>query len=63
MSIEIRGLSKHYGATRAADGIDLVLDDSVQVLALIGPSGGGKSTLLRLLGGLETPDAGTIRID
>jgi polar amino acid transport system ATP-binding protein len=63
MSIEIRGLAKHYGATRAADGIDLALDDSVKVLALIGPSGGGKSTLLRLLGGLETPDAGTIRID
>ena len=63
MSIEIRGLTKHYGATRAADGIDLALDDSVKVLALIGPSGGGKSTLLRLLGGLETPDAGTIRID
>ncbi len=62
MSIEIQGLTKHYGATRAADGIDLVLDDSVKVLALIGPSGGGKSTLLRL-GGLETPDAGTIRID
>ncbi len=63
MSIEIRGLPKPSGATRAADGIDLVLDDSVKVLALIGPSGGGKSTLLRLLGGLETPDSGTIRID
>jgi polar amino acid transport system ATP-binding protein len=63
MSIEIRGLTKHYGATRAADGIDLVLGDSVQVLALIGPSGGGKSTLLRLVGGLERPDEGAIRID
>lgn len=63
MSIEIQGLAKHYGATRAADGIDLALDDSVKVLALIGPSGGGKSTLLRLLGGLEIPDAGRIRID
>ncbi|PAW63056.1 MAG: glutamine ABC transporter ATP-binding protein [Verrucomicrobiia bacterium Tous-C2TDCM] len=63
MSIEIRGLTKHYGTTRAADGIDLVLGDSVQVLALIGPSGGGKSTLLRLVGGLERPEEGTIRID
>jgi polar amino acid transport system ATP-binding protein len=63
MSIEIRGLTKLYGGTRAADGIDLALDDSVKVLALIGPSGGGKSTLLRLVGGLEIPDAGTIRID
>lgn len=63
MSIEIEGLTKHYGATRAVDGIDLALGDAAKVLALIGPSGGGKSTLLRLLGGLETPDAGSIRID
>lgn len=63
MSIEICGLTKHYGSTCAIDGIDLSLDDSVKVLALIGPSGGGKSTLLRLLGGLERPDSGTIRID
>ncbi len=63
MSIEIEGLTKHYGSTRAIDGIDLALGDAVKVLALIGPSGGGKSTLLRLLGGLETPDSGSVRID
>ena len=63
MSIEIRDLSKHYGTTRAIDGVSLILDDSVQVLALIGPSGGGKSTFLRLLGGLEIPTSGLIRID
>lgn len=63
MSIEIQHLSKHYGVTRAVDGVSLTLDDSVQVLALIGPSGGGKSTLLRLLGGLEIPTSGAIRID
>lgn len=63
MSIEIRGLTKHYGTTRAVDGIDLSLGEADRVLALVGPSGGGKSTLLRLLGGLERPDSGTIRID
>jgi polar amino acid transport system ATP-binding protein len=63
MSIELRGLTKHYGTTRAVDGVDLELGDSVKVLALVGPSGGGKSTLLRLLGGLERPDAGSVRID
>ncbi len=63
MSIETEGLTKRYGTTRAVDGIDLAFGDEVKVLAFIGPSGGGKSTLLRLLGGLETPDAGSIRID
>ncbi len=34
--------------------------DQVHTLALIGPSGGGKSTLLRIIAGLETPDSGTL---
>lgn len=63
MSIEIKDLSKHYGATKAVDGVSLLLDDSVQVLGLIGPSGGGKSTFLRLLGGLEIPTTGFVKID
>lgn len=63
MSIEINTLSKHYGTTKAVDDVSLTLDDSVQVLALIGPSGGGKSTFLRLLGGLEIPTSGSIRFD
>jgi polar amino acid transport system ATP-binding protein len=63
MSTEIIGLTKHYGSTRAVDGISLTLPDEVQVLVLIGPSGGGKSTLLRLLGGLEPPTAGVITMN
>lgn len=63
MSIEIRGLTKFYGTTPAVDGIDLSLDDTAKVLALVGPSGGGKSTLLRLIGGLEPPDSGSVCID
>lgn len=63
MSIETDHLVKVYGATRAADGITLRCDDKARVVVLIGPSGGGKSTLLRLLGGLEIPDSGAIRID
>lgn len=63
MSIETENLARIYGATRAVDGVDLRFADDTRVIVLIGPSGGGKSTLLRLLGGLEIPDAGSIRID
>ncbi len=62
MKLEVTGLKKCYGKTRAADGLSLSVG-SARVLVLIGPSGGGKSTLLRLLGGLETADEGTIEIN
>ena len=53
MSIETEQLTRVYDSARAVDGVSLSLPDEVRVLALIGPSGGGKSTFLRLLGGLE----------
>lgn len=62
MKLEVTGLIKCYGQTRAADALSLSVESS-RVLVLIGPSGGGKSTLLRMLGGLEVPDAGTIVIN
>ncbi|MEC5125788.1 amino acid ABC transporter ATP-binding protein [Verrucomicrobiales bacterium BCK34] len=63
MSIEINELSKRYGATQAVDSVTAKFGDDDQVVALIGPSGGGKSTLLRLLGGLESPDSGSVILD
>ena len=63
MSIETVQLARVYGSTRAVDEVDLRLGNDVRVLALIGPSGGGKSTFLRLLGGLESPTSGSVRID
>ena len=63
MRVSVSGVEKHYGATRALDGAEMELGDEVSVLALIGPSGGGKSTLLRVVGGLEVPDAGEVTID
>lgn len=60
MNIELRQISKLYGETQALYKLDLMVTDSVNVLVLIGPSGGGKSTLMRLLGGLESPDSGDL---
>jgi polar amino acid transport system ATP-binding protein len=62
MQLKITNLSKSYGAHRALDGLGLELDN-VHSLVLIGPSGGGKTTLLRVLAGLETPDAGEVELD
>ena len=59
MQLEIRGLTKRFGAMAALDGLDLSVD-ACGSLAVIGPSGGGKTTLLRILGGLEIPDSGTV---
>ncbi len=63
MNIELTALSRRYGATHALRDVTFSVAPGVRVLTLIGPSGGGKSTLLRLLGGLEVPDAGEIRFD
>lgn len=62
MKLEVHNLVKCYGATRALDGLTLPVA-SARVLVLIGPSGGGKSTLLRVLGGLETADEGSVAIN
>ncbi|MEE8519295.1 MAG: ABC transporter ATP-binding protein [Dehalococcoidia bacterium] len=55
------GLSKQYGETVAVDRMTLEVPQGALV-ALLGPSGGGKTTVLRLIAGFEVPDAGTIEI-
>lgn len=62
MNLEISNISKSYAEHLVLDEVSLTLDQ-VHSLVLIGPSGGGKSTLLRIIAGLEYPDAGTIRMD
>ncbi len=62
MRIELSQVSKSYGDSKALDRLSLQLE-ATSCLTLIGPSGGGKSTLLRLLAGLEHPDSGDIVID
>jgi sulfate transport system ATP-binding protein len=61
VTIEVEGVSKRFGSAVALDGVDVEVPDG-SLTALLGPSGGGKSTLLRVIAGLERPDAGTVRI-
>jgi Cu-processing system ATP-binding protein len=60
--IEIRGLTRHYGAVRAVDGVDLSIAAG-EAVGLIGHNGAGKTTLFKLMLGLERPTAGSIEID
>src|SRR3712207_6622 len=62
MSIEISGVSKRFGDFVALEDINLSIPTG-QLTALLGPSGGGKSTLLRIVAGLETADTGSIQIE
>jgi len=59
--LQVRGLTKAFGANTVLRGIDLSVPRG-KVVALIGPSGSGKTTILRSLNGLETPDAGTVTV-
>ncbi|MER7048323.1 ATP-binding cassette domain-containing protein [Streptomyces jumonjinensis] len=57
-AVAVRGLVKHFGATRALDGVDLEVREGT-VLGVLGPNGAGKTTLVRCLSTLLVPDAGT----
>ncbi len=62
MGIQTRGITKRFGAFVALDDVDLDVA-SGRLTALLGPSGGGKSTLLRIIGGLDEADSGSVVID
>ena len=59
--LQVKNLKKNFGSNRVLKGVSFSLEEG-QVLAIIGSSGGGKSTLLRCLNFLETPDEGEICI-
>lgn len=58
----LEGVTKRFGATTAVDDLDLQVKDG-EFVVLLGPTGAGKTTTLRLVAGLEQPDVGSIRID
>ena len=60
--LELHGLVKRFGAVTAVDGIELTVEPG-ELLTLLGPSGCGKTTVLNLIAGFETPDAGAVRLD
>jgi multiple sugar transport system ATP-binding protein len=59
--VQLVGLTKRFGATLAVDGLSLTIPDGAFVV-LLGPTGAGKTTTLRLIAGLERPDAGSVVI-
>ncbi len=60
--LELRGISKNFGSTRVLDGLNLTMNRG-EAIAIIGPSGTGKSTILRIVAGLLAADRGEIWVD
>ena len=60
--LELKNIKKSFGSRTIIDGLDLAIPEG-SILAIVGPSGGGKTTLLRTLAGLESIDSGDFLLD
>ena len=58
LAIDVQGLSKRFGTHQAVDNVSLQIEQG-QITGFLGPNGSGKTTSLRMLCGLLTPDSGT----
>src|SRR6185503_7674818 len=62
MAIEIKNVSKAFGTFAALKDVSFNVPPG-QLVALLGPSGGGKTTMLRIIAGLEMADSGTVLLE
>jgi sulfate transport system ATP-binding protein len=62
MTIVVRDLEKWFGKNKVVDRVSFDIQAG-ELVALLGPSGGGKSTVLRIIAGLETPDGGDVLLN
>jgi phospholipid/cholesterol/gamma-HCH transport system ATP-binding protein len=62
VGISVQGLSKHFGTQTVLKEINLTIEPG-EIFVIMGPSGSGKSVLLRQIAGLDLPTAGTVRIE
>lgn len=60
--IKLEGITKSFGSLQVLKGIDLEINKG-EIVSIVGPSGAGKTTLLQIMGTLDSPDAGTIRMN
>jgi len=60
-ALHLAGLTKHFGAVKAVDGIDLTVGRG-EVVAFLGPNGAGKTSTIDMVLGLSTPTAGTVEV-
>src|ERR1700748_1401251 len=61
MSIELKNIAKQFGGVGAVNNVTFSVNEG-ELMALLGPSGGGKTTVLRMIAGLEVPTTGDIFI-
>ena len=60
--IELTAITKSFGSLQVLKGIDLHIDKG-EVVSIVGPSGAGKTTLLQIIGTLDRPDGGSVKVD